>query len=206
MCLLSKRTPTAVAKWHSEGFENIEWRNVYKQPYSCCTSTKLQSLHYRIVHRYIPTKKFLCTRGITGSPLCGDCFEVDTLQHFFFYCSKNYRICLTLLEQLKRFFKLPTDFIKVDTVLFGYHDAPKVVNLVLLLYKQYIVTCKTAENMSEPCIDVLLTSIKNFHDTEKLTAARTKTLESFRSKWEEIIDEEGELRFSTEYAPRGSVV
>ena len=192
--LLPKRTPAAVSKWRSEGFENIEWRNVFKQPYSCCTSTKLQSLHYRIVHRYIPTRKYLCIRGIVGSPLCRDCFEVDTLQHFFFYCSKTYHICHTLLEQLKTLCKLPTDFVKVDTVLFGYYDAPKVVNLILLIYKQYIITCKIAENMSRPCMEALLTIIKNFHDTERIAAVQTKTLEKFRNKWEEIVDENGELR------------
>ena len=98
------------------------------------------------------------------------------------------------MEQLKTLCKLPTDFVKVDTVLFGYYDAPKVVNLILLIYKQYIITCKIAENMSRPCMEALLTIIKNFHDTERIAAVQTKTLEKFRNKWEEIVDENGELR------------
>ena len=43
-------------------------------------------------------------------------------------------------------------------------------------------------------MEALLTIIKNFHDTERIAAVQTKTLEKFRNKWEEIVGENGELR------------
>ena len=80
--LIDKRAPTAQTKWVEEGYTGIAWTSVYEIPYKCCASTKLQSLQFRVLNRYIPTRKFLCTRNVVGSPLCLTCFEIDTLQHF----------------------------------------------------------------------------------------------------------------------------
>ena len=192
LVLIGKRCPTAEAKWRAEGFEDLNWGNIYELPYKCCKSTKLQSLQYRITNRYIPTRKFLSTRGIVGNALCVKCFEVDSLQHFFFYCKQTYNIIQSVLRQLQTIFRLPSDFIKVETVLFGCQEAPKVANLILLLYKQYIVNCKIGET-TEPSMRALLTMIKNFADTEKVTYTRNKQVGQFWNKWGKIINERNEL-------------
>ena len=84
--LIAWRIPTAQRRWEDEGFNVQCWKRIYEIPYKCTSSTKLQSLQYRILHRYIPTRKLLCSRNVVGSKLCNRCFEVDNLQHFFFLC------------------------------------------------------------------------------------------------------------------------
>ena len=78
------REPTAVSRWESYGVQPQSWQEVHEIPYKCTKSTRLHSLHFRIINRYIPTRKYLCTRGVTGSPLCLKCFKIDDLEHFFF--------------------------------------------------------------------------------------------------------------------------
>ena len=56
--LVEKHVPTAVARWATYGVQPQNWQNIYSIPYKCSTSTRLQSLHYRIINRYIPTRKY----------------------------------------------------------------------------------------------------------------------------------------------------
>ena len=60
--LLPKATESrCLMKWAEKAFRFTaeQWSHIYLLPYNCCTSTKLQTLQYRIINRYIPTRKFL---------------------------------------------------------------------------------------------------------------------------------------------------
>ena len=76
-CLTEIREPTSVRRWDFFNIRPQSWREIYELPYKCTRATRLQALHFRIVNRYIPTRKYLCTRGVVGSPLCLKCFGVD---------------------------------------------------------------------------------------------------------------------------------
>ena len=81
--LTEPQIPAAVARWAHYSVRPKKWKNIYEIPFKCTTSTKLQSLHYRVINRFIPTRRYLCVRGVVGSPLRLKCFETDDLQHFF---------------------------------------------------------------------------------------------------------------------------
>ena len=70
--VVSKATviPTAVQRWQNEGFDHISWSDVMLMPYKCTKSTKLQAFQYQIIHRFIPTNKYLYVRGIKESAAC----------------------------------------------------------------------------------------------------------------------------------------
>ena len=138
--LIVKKVPTAQRKWGEEGFDIQNWQKLYELPYKCCASTRLQSLQYRIINRYIPTRKYLCTINVIGSRLCHTCFEVENLQHFFYECTDVKEIWMHMLRRLKNLFSLPNEFIDIKVVIFGFLAAPPVVNLVILLCKQHILT------------------------------------------------------------------
>ena len=183
----TERTPNSQRKWSDEGFRIQSWRRVYESSFRCTTSTKLQSLQYRILHRYIPTRKFLYSRNIIGSSLCLSCFEVDNLQHIFCTCGEVRRIWDFLLPQLKRIFSLSDNFRSTQTILFGSAEGPPIINLIILLCKQYIVSCKLGAG-TRVTIDGILHIIENQFNTEKLIASSGDSWEKFWLKWEKIID------------------
>ena len=190
--LLVKRTPTAQRKWEEEGYNMQDWEQVYEIPYKCSTSTKLQSLHYRILHRYIPTRKFLCTRNVVGSKLCRNCFEVDNLQHFFYECIDVRGIWDNVLSRIMNAFHLPNSFVSVNTVIFGSSSSPAIVNLIILLCKQYVISCKLNEECTNrPNIKGAIKMIVNEHFAEKINAKSKNTLDQFWKKWQTVIDRSG---------------
>ena len=87
--------PTAQSRWEQEGVDFGErWIHIYRIPFEVTTSTRLQTLQYRIVQRYFPTRRYLYSRRVIDDPFCDDCGLVDSLYttkeiviyHYFFEC------------------------------------------------------------------------------------------------------------------------
>ena len=80
--------PTAQSRWEQEVDFGERWTHVYRLPvpFEVTTSTRLQTLQYRIVQRYFPTRRYLYSRRVIDDPFCDDCGLVDSLYHYFFEC------------------------------------------------------------------------------------------------------------------------
>lgn len=187
--------PSAIVKWGSYGIQPCSWQKIFQIPYNCTISTRLQSLHYRIVHRYIPTRKYLCTRGVIGTALCRKCFAVDDLKHFFYECPDIKPIWERIIPQLTDIYHLPPEFASYEAVLLGFPAAPPVVNLIILLIKQHVVSCKLSidENVSEPQLTSIFRIITRFAKAEFLVAKKKSKIEKYYQKWGAILNPQGNL-------------
>ena len=57
--------PTAVQRWKEEGVDfGNKWSQIYQLAFAVTASTKLQSLQYRILRWYFPTRRCLCIRKV----------------------------------------------------------------------------------------------------------------------------------------------
>lgn len=191
----SNHIPAAVTKWESYDIQPSSWSGIFEIPYKCTTSTRLQSLHYRIVHRFIPTRKYLSTRGIPVSPLCHVCDEIDDLKHFFFDCVEIKPIWDKILPQLKTIFGLADSFTSYKSVVLGCLTGPPVVNLIMLLIKQQIVSrrCGTTDSVGAPHINNVKATISRHEKAERLIAQKRNKLEKHEKKWEKVLDAHGNL-------------
>ena len=136
-------TPTCKVRWSGEhfNFEEERWKEIYRLPYEVSTSTKLQTLQYRIINRYVPTRKFLFDRKIIQSPQCYYCKEIDNLYHFLYDCLDTRRFWNDVMRVMNR--NLGRQFrLSAELVLFGCKKLGVIANLLILLAKQYIVNKK----------------------------------------------------------------
>ena len=93
--------PTAQTRWEQEGVDFGErWIRIYRLPFEVTTSNRLQSLQYRILHRYFPTRRFLYSRTVIDDPFCDDCGLVDSLYHYFFECHEVRSFCNELIHKI----------------------------------------------------------------------------------------------------------
>ena len=76
-------------------------------------------------------------------------------------------------------------------MLFGYLSAKPVINLLLLLVKQYIVMCKSRDVRNEVSIDALRSIILQHFLAEKHAANVNMTLDQFHEKWRGVLAEGG---------------
>ena len=145
--LVPERLPTAQVRWVAEGVDfSSDWSKLYALPFHVTTSTRLQSLQYRIMHRYFPTRRFLFTRGVVDDTFCDNCGEVETMPHLFFNCSMLRPFWDDLLCAINR--KRPGISLTENDVMFGGIRLPAVVNLVIMVAKQFMTYNRHRDSMS----------------------------------------------------------
>ena len=154
------------------------WDKVFKIPYTCTKSTKLQTLQYRILHRYLPTQRYLFIRNVTETPECRQCKQMDTIEHFLFECDKIRPIWNKIFTKLNLM-----NVNVMQMVIFGALGKKSAINLLIILVKQYIVQCKLATIASTPTIHGLVPFINHHVDIERRSAVANNHEETFRQKW-----------------------
>ena len=66
---------------------SIDWNIAYALSFNCTNSTKLQTFHFKYLHRRIPTNTFLKKCNILTSEKCTFCeSEPETITHLFLQC------------------------------------------------------------------------------------------------------------------------
>ena len=175
-------TPTAVQRWEYQGLAPDNWAEVFYIPYTCTASTKLQSFQYQVLHRYIPTRKFLHLRGLVDSANCPQCDSADTMVHYFFSCRTTRNFWNKVLEFIN--VQMPHQRVNCDVknVMFGVPGAPPIVNLIILCAKHYMHLRKVKGHML--VYAAFESYLKNICETEKYAArACVKKERAWNIKW-----------------------
>lgn len=116
------------------------WATIYKAPYKSVRDTKLQAFSFRIVHRFLPCKRYLKNIRIRADDICSFCPSVDTIDHFLFECP----IVQTFWKEIVEWFDREADIqlsVSLRAFLFGVPNTvpqAKIINFVLLFTKFFV--------------------------------------------------------------------
>ena len=186
--LLPKATkPRSQTKWAEENFRfsTDKWSQIQMLPYKSCSSTKLQTLQYRIINRFIPTRKFLYTRKIIDSPLCDACAQQDSINHFLVDCAGVQRLWHSIARMLRR---VSSNRFRVcaEHIIFGCVDAPRLVNYVILLGKEFIIAKKLRGDGELSIVEFKARLKKQYH-VDRLIATKKDRLVEFHHEWDDMM-------------------
>ena len=186
---IADRTPQAKLKWESEGVSfGEEWNSIYRIPFNITRSTKLQSLQYRINHRYFPTRRFLCIRGVLDDPFCNECGTIETIKHYFVDCHELKQFWREVIGKINKKVKPCHRFIdNADNIIFGNLKTSAVANLILLIAKQFIVNRRFKEERI--CWDDFLPCLTRHYCMEKIIAAKEDRIDTFKDRWKPFVSE-----------------
>lgn len=122
----------------------VDWAATYALPFKISRETKLQSFHYRIVHRIITCNKYLHDIRLRDNDKCETCGETDSISHFFVSCPAVEtfweKLSLWCEEQLG----LGLSFLTEKEMVLGMTDENgnprtfKVINWLLLTAKFFL--------------------------------------------------------------------
>ena len=174
---MEKRSPSAIVRWESKGFL-LDWENIFNIPYLCTQSTRLQTLHYRVVNRFVPTNRYLFIRKVKDSPACTYCTQEDTLTHFLYACAPVKLIWDTLFNRIHLNIENP-----LKTVLFGIPGGDPANNVIFLLIKQFILKCRLSEQRLTTTYEGAKSGILHHIRLEEIIAVRNNNLEKHNAKW-----------------------
>lgn len=190
----NKTEPTCIGKWEEAypNFKNVNsevWPRIFMTPFRTTRETALQSFQYRLIHRIIPTNKWLFEKQLRDNNICKFCNNVDTITHFFITCNKTDQFWTYFYNWWHRTtqFRIINDDIYEECILFGYPgDEPEieVMNYCILLAKYYIY-CKKLNDCNVLDLYEYLVIVKSKLSIEKTICERNnRTFE----KWELIYN------------------
>ena len=182
--------PTAAIKWNSE-FNHLNWKAIFTNAIKISPDPQLKWFQARIIHRILPTKKYLHLCKLTHSPLCVFCdSNVETLNHLFWSCTFVQSFWNDLVKKLKeKCTHCDRFYLCQELILFGKMDniyTDKALDSILLYAKYFIYKCKLQER--RPLFDLFISELKHRIIIEKSLASRTGKLNTFKDKWKIYVD------------------
>jgi exonuclease III len=161
-------TPAAVKKWDAE-YNNLNWKIIFNFCFATTLDVQLRWFQLRLLHRILPTEKYLYTCKIKNDPMCNFCnAEIQTLEHLFWDCDKVQKFwknCQRALQS-KCTHCYQLNFNK-ELILFGNSEniaTDNTLDLIIIMAKFYVYKCKI-----QNCTPQLLTFcniLKSRYQTE----------------------------------------
>ena len=178
--------PTAVSRWNSL-FENLNWNIIFPLTYRTTMDTRLRWFQTRLMHRILPTNKYLFMCKLIDSPLCSFCDqEQDSLSHIFWSCPEIYAFWMSLQDYIHDKCAHTSNFLfSEELILFGVQNrvhSDLVMDLIILQTKFYIWKCKIQRKL--PRIPILIQILKARHSTEKQVAFSMNKNNFFHTAWQ----------------------
>ena len=103
-----------------EDFNEAIWEHFYSVNFQSTIDSKLRSFQYKLLHRAIPTNKYLFQCKIKNSDLCYFCHETtESLEHLVWFCPKVKKFW----DEVKCLFnhcQLSENFMTPKSVMLGY--------------------------------------------------------------------------------------
>ena len=127
-------------KWDEVLQINIDWRTTYKRIKEVTMQSKVQEFQYKLLHRILPTNKFLKMCNIVESDQCYFCSHaVETLSHICFDCIHIRALWDELCDWLDPYINF-TPYCKKPIIMIGANlpENNTLVNHILVLAKRYI--------------------------------------------------------------------
>lgn len=137
---------TAYTRWQ-EGIEETtisnpdEWREVCNNPFRANRETKIQSLHYKIIHRIFPCGTYLCRVRVRDSDWCQFCDATDSITHHLYRCDKVRPFWDSLSRWFRQQVDLYLDQLTAKEIILGLPKGAHqrdAINDILLSIKFYI--------------------------------------------------------------------
>lgn len=183
----------AFAKWR-EPVDEItmtatnEWNEACLTAFKATRQTKLQSFHYKMLHRTIPCNVFLKQIKIRDSEWCPYCDASDTIVHFLFRCNKVQPFWQAVCNWFSEADDLYLQALTPQEYIWGLHSSAfraSLINAITLSIKDYVYRQKLFHGSD---LD-LLQWLREFRQTlkgEQWISRRTGQGTRF-NKWRNIL-------------------
>ena len=180
MLLGSGAIPTAVYRWNLT-YQNLKWKDIFSLCFQTTVDVQLRWFQARVLHRLLPTEKYLFKCRLSDSPLCTFCQqENETLSHLLWNCNVVRNFWETFLNCLhEKCFHLARFQFCEQLVMFGISDGvitDKGMDFIILFAKFYIYKCKLQNN--QPSVLAFLRQLGKLKDMSSVFKVKVSNLTS----------------------------
>ena len=173
LLLKSEATPTATERWNAKYNQIFNWKKIFQLNINTTSDIQLRWFQMRVLHRLIPTEKYLHTCKIVDTPLCTFCqTETQTIEHLFWHCPivKTFWTALCNLIKEKCTHAQNLTFNEI-LIIFGANDQTVTdggLDKIILWAKFYVYKSKMEKVL--PNLNTFIPVLKYRLNTEKYLA------------------------------------
>ena len=186
------KEPTAIAKWESL-YGVQDWAEIFKLPFTVTFETDIQSLQYKIIHRFFPCNYTLSIWFRDISRECSSCLpeiESDTLEHYFIHCKQVVPFWKKFEEMWKSVYKIWFPLTDLD-ILFGIRNSMHIdnidtLNCCILLSKMYIFKAKNSSVTIS--FQIFKSLLKEKLELLRYIDTQNARLDTFLDKWGPLLN------------------
>jgi exonuclease III len=181
--------PHSQTKWNKDltlQDNNVNWKKIYKLPFLITLDTRLRYFQYKLLHRILPTNKFLALIKIKDSDSCSLCGKnVESVLHLFVECEEVSQLWLDLQQWLALCGYIHIDHLQPSDIILGNPDEDISFNFTILIAKFVIYRCKF--NNRKPTIAAVKAYLKYVMEIEKYIAVTNNKVDKFYGKWASLL-------------------
>jgi hypothetical protein len=179
-------TPTAISRWNGKYNTNLNWNKIFIHCFKTTVDTQLRWFQMRLIHRILPTERYLFVCKIVESSLCSFCnAEVESIEHLFCNCTTIRMLWNSLLQEIKRNCVHAENLhFSEQLILFGTCErtvTDRGLDLIILWTKFYIYKTKLQKRNAN--YNNLLQSVRNRWRIEKYAFIARGRRETFEAIW-----------------------
>ena len=161
-------------------------KNTFIHCHKVTQDTQLKWFQTRLLHRLLPTQKYLYLCKLVDSPICNFCKEEEqSIPHMLYDCPIIYKFWTDFHQLMRVQFQVCNNFtLDKELVLLGTKQNIKtdpVINFILLFAKFYIYKCKLQD--SQPSIPIFSCLLKDRYSLEKCVAYTNNRQNQFENDW-----------------------
>lgn len=178
--------PRCIEKWTQHCTYQLNWENVFMKLHKSTSDMHLRWFQIRLLHRILPTQRYLFLMKIADSPLCTFCgSEQETILHLLWDCRFVQRFWADLLFWLNDKCTHCANFTFSESlVLFGWKQnckTDKIMDLMILLGKYHIYKCKIQNKI--PSTQYFKQTVRQRYVIEKYAHAIAGKIDRFLVNW-----------------------
>jgi hypothetical protein len=182
--------PNSIQYWKTKyALTDASLDNLITTPYTSLRDTYTQTLQYKILHKIFNCNHWLHKLKILNNPNCKFCNEDDTIEHYFYTCTKTYDFWTFIKNWWNRLNLFKIDTLTEKDIILGIENdsqTGEILNCIILIAKASIYNNKS--NNKEPDIYTFFCQLKFFLTMEEAIATKNKVYNTYINKWEAIAE------------------
>ena len=179
-------SPACTSKWSQQYPTRTEWKAVFAKAHKITPDPQLKWFQVRLLHRLLPTKRFLYLRKLVDAKDCTFCgVEEETLSHLFWNCHYVQDFWNRFQNWLcNNCCNCTPPIFSEQLILFGSDGnfrTDGVIDLLILIGKFYVYTCRLQETL--PNFIAFTSIVKDRYSIERYRCFTHGLGHKFRLAW-----------------------